>query len=118
VGVENLIPGEADGDEVRTSGGCALRSSNGHNGKVTVCLRAEEVRLERGFEQNGEANALCGKITKVARRGVEYSFEVDVGVKLTGRLTRAELGALGLEPGQEVTVHIRPSAVHCVPRAE
>lgn len=120
VGVENLIPAKAKGTEVKIEGLPPLKAIPGKEGPVTICLRAEEVRLGEPSNQTSTEddnnNKLKGTITKIVRRGVGFAAEVDVGIKLLARLTRSDLSILGLEPGQEVTVWIRPTALHRVGR--
>ncbi|MCP4604118.1 MAG: ABC transporter ATP-binding protein [Proteobacteria bacterium] len=116
IGVENLIPAEANGAEIHFESSCAMRRSEGIDGEVIVCLRAEEVRLDHTNGENDDHNVLSGKIINIRRRGIGFTFDVDVGFKLTGRISRADRTILSLEPHQEVKVRIRPEALHCIPR--
>ncbi|MDD5307416.1 MAG: ABC transporter ATP-binding protein, partial [Deltaproteobacteria bacterium] len=45
LGVENILPGEVSGSMIRLTDGLVLRGGEGAEGRVSVCLRAEEVRL-------------------------------------------------------------------------
>lgn len=115
VGVENLIPAEASGTEVRLDGGCVLRGQGALvTGKVLLCLRAEEVHLGELPGQSSDWNRLCGTVTRILNRGDGFLAEVDVGCRLLGRLTRARQAVLCLEPGKQVDLCIRPQAMHCV----
>lgn len=117
VGVENRIPAEAEGDEARLEGGCALRRAGEQpRGRVCVCLRAEEVHLGEVPGENSGWNRLQGTVTRIVNRGDGFLAEVDIGCTLLARLTRARQAVLHLAPGEPVDLCIRPEAVHCVPR--
>ncbi len=117
LGVENLLPAEVSGNTIDLGNKCVLCGKPEIEGKVTVGLRAEEVRLRRATEVSDEINLLTGTIIDVRRRGVGFAFRVDVGVELVGRLSRADRAMLDVEPGQRVQVRIRPEALHCIPLA-
>lgn len=119
VGVENLMPAHATGQTIKFSGGETVRRADGPEGAVTVCLRAEEIRISTGnFENNGfdEPNTLKGTVARIHRHGVGFACEIDVGPILVCQLSRARLEILGIEPGAPITARIRPEAFHTVPR--
>ncbi len=114
VGVENLLPAKAAGNEVHIATDCVLKCRKGQEGDITACLRAEEVRLLATGRENGEYNRLSGRVRSISPRGDGFIVEVDVGRVLQSRITRADLAALSLELGQKVPILIRTNAIHRV----
>jgi tungstate transport system ATP-binding protein len=118
LGVENLIAADAAGEELRFPGGVVLRRGAGPDGPITVCLRAEEVRLvAAGEAPDPECSRLHGDLIALAPSGDGLLARLDVrGLCLQARLTRAEVARRALVAGAPVEVSIRADALHGIPR--
>jgi len=116
LGVENLLAAAAEGAAIRFPSGAALRREGGPDGAVTVCLRAEEVRLfAAGEAKDPGANHLAGTVVALTPSGDGYLARVDVGgLELASRITRAEASLRGLGPGARCEASIRPAALYAV----
>ena len=119
VGFENFLRGRASGTAIYLDAGPVLQGIPGVDGPVTVCLSAEDIHLGRAealAESCGSSNRLPGKVLRLARYGVGFSCEVDVGFKLICRLSFTLREALDLAPGSSIVACIRPEALHRVAR--
>jgi len=118
LGVENLLAAEAEADSIRFPGGVALRREGGPDGAVTVCLRAEEVRLfAAGEAKDPGSNHLNGTVGVLTPSGDGYLARVDVGgIELFSRITRAEVALRRLDAGARCEASIRPAALYAVAR--
>jgi len=116
MGFENVLAAEADGAAIRLPGGIALQREGGPDGPVTVCLRAEEVRLLGSGDARGpEPNRLCGAVAELAPSGDGFLVRIDFGaLSLEARLSRAEAAVRRLEAGARCEVSIRPAALFAV----
>jgi ABC-type Fe3+/spermidine/putrescine transport system ATPase subunit len=114
LGVENLLAAEAEGESIRFPNGVALRREAGSDGPVTVCLRAEEVRLfAAGDAPDPGSNHLTGTVVALTPSGDGYLVRTDVrGLELASRLTRAEAALRRLEAGTRCEISIRPAALY------
>jgi molybdate transport system ATP-binding protein len=84
---------------------------------VHVCIRAEDVVLERGPATGSSArNHLPAKVVSVLPEGALVRVVVDCGFRLTALVTRPASEELRLSPGDPITVVIKAPAVHLVPR--
>ncbi|MDD5307417.1 MAG: hypothetical protein PHU25_08855, partial [Deltaproteobacteria bacterium] len=59
-----------------------------------------------------------GTVTGVSPSGDGFVVEIDAGVPLRSRVTRAEQALFGLAPGARVEARIRHGAAHCVARSQ
>jgi tungstate transport system ATP-binding protein len=114
LGVENLLAAEAEGESIRFPNGVALRRDAGPCGPVTVCLRAEEVRLSAaGDAPDPGSNHLIGTVVALTPSGDGYLVRTDVrGLELASHLTRAEAALRRLEAGARCEISIRPAALY------
>lgn len=113
LGFENLLPGRADRSEITLDGGRVLRSAPGPDGDVVACLRADEIRV---LPAGDAAPGIPATLRSIEPAETGLTLRLDAGFPLVARITRAELAALGLAPGDSVLAHVRPEAVHRVPR--
>jgi molybdate transport system ATP-binding protein len=123
VGVENVVPGviveTGDGLATVRVGDAAIRAAqpDAAPGPVFVCIRAEDVVLER--EHVGELSARnrwSGRVTAVQPEGSVVRVTVDCGFALTALITRPSHDEMRLAPGSPVAAVVKATAVHLVPR--
>ncbi len=85
--------------------------------EVYVCLRAEDVTLERSLGIAGSArNRLKGVILEITPTGPLTQIKLDVGFPLTCAVTRQAVHELGLKPEEKVVAVIKAFAVRLIPR--
>lgn len=83
-----------------------------------VCIRAEDVTLERGSASRSSArNHLPGRVVQISPAALGVIVRVDVGLEIAARITRQALHELRLEIGGEITAAVKASAVHLIPHA-
>jgi molybdate transport system ATP-binding protein len=116
MGFENLLAAEADGAAILFPGGVALQRESGPDGPVTVCLRAEEVRLVGAGDTSAPGpNRLSGAVAEIAPSGDGYLVRIDIGaLSLEARFSRAEAAVRRLEAGARCEVSIRPAALFAI----
>lgn len=86
-------------------------------GPVYVCIRGEDVTLERNPEpQTTARNRLPGRIVSLLPEGPLLRVLLDCGFPLTALITRPAAEQLGLQPGDQVTALMKAPAIHLVPR--
>ena len=123
-GVESVLQGRvvAEADGVLTvavgQGLLAAADRDGTRGEVFVCLRAEDVLLERGAPAARESarNHLAARVTSVSSEGPLVRVGLDCGFPLAALVTRPARDELGLAPGAEVTAVVKAASVVLVPR--
>jgi molybdopterin-binding protein len=82
-----------------------------------VCIRAEDVILEKGAATHSSArNRLAGQIRAISREGPMVRLSLACGFPLTALVTRQACDELGLQEGEQVTALIKAPAIHLVPR--
>jgi len=124
-GVESVLAGHvvAERDGVLTvsigPGTLAVADRDGVRGEVFVCLRAEDVLLERGAPAARESarNHLAARVTSVSSEGPLVRVGLDCGFPLSALVTRPARDELGLAPGAEVTAVVKAASVVLVARA-
>jgi tungstate transport system ATP-binding protein len=85
--------------------------------RVTLCLRPEDLILHRASQAppaSSARNLVSGTIAKITPWGVQARVLIDSGMPLTALVTWRSLDELGLQPGQEVLVAFKASAVHVI----
>jgi molybdate transport system ATP-binding protein len=86
-------------------------------GEVYVCIRAEEVIIEKDAMMPSNAhNRLVGCIRALSPEGPMVRLSLACGVLLTALVTKQTCDELALREGDQVTAHIKAPAVHLVPR--
>lgn len=123
VGVETVIPGrviaQADGlltVEVGTARVTAC-DPGGVEGDVFLCVRAEEVILERGpLARMSARNHLNGRVVAMNPEGPLFRVTVDCGFPLAALITRPACEDLALAVGEAVTAVVKATSVHLIPR--
>jgi molybdate transport system ATP-binding protein len=122
VGVETLQPGRI----TNVNEGLAIVSIN----RVTlialapatparavfVCIRGEDVVLQRDVAVSSVRNRLPARIVSFRAEGALVRVELDAGFPLFALVTRAACAALALQEGETITALIKAPAIHLVPR--
>ena len=123
VGIETIEPGIV----IRSEGGLAtVRTANVEllavapgigPGPVYVCIRGEDVILERGTPMQSSArNQLPARVTWVLREGPMMRVGLDCGFGLTALITRPAGEQLSVREGEMLTALIKAPAIHLVAR--
>lgn len=123
VGIETVVQGRVIGNE----NGLATVMVNGTTLKglgqdlsgaaVYVCIRAEDVLLERaGSGVTSARNHLAGLVTEILPQGVLVKVTIDCGFPLQALITRGAKEELDIERGAAVVVAIKAGAVHLIDR--
>jgi molybdate transport system ATP-binding protein len=125
VGVETVVPGRVVGSpgegllSVEAGAGVVLSALDPGNvaEHCFVCIRAEEVMLERGPIGHVSArNRLQGRVTGVVPEGPLLRVSIDCGFPLAALVTRQAREELGLEIGEDVVAFVKSPAVHLIAR--
>lgn len=123
VGVETVAPGRVTGlvdgiatvDVDRTTLTALVDAPVGRD--VYVCIRAEDVTLERGEAPKSSArNRLDGRVVAVERDGAMVRVTLDCGFHLMALVTPHSRDALDLHPGADITAVVKAPAIHLVER--
>jgi molybdate transport system ATP-binding protein len=125
VGVETVVVGRVkrrdSGAAVLQAGSCELVAADpgGDEPSFYVCIRGEDVTLERGrAEQSSARNHLQGVVTEIAPAGILTKVIVNVGFDLVALVTRQAVSDLGLNTGDQVFAVFKASAVHLIPKGD
>lgn len=122
VGVETLQPGQI----TNVNEGLAIVSINdvtltalapatpAH--AVFVCIRGEDVVLQRDVAVSSVRNRLPARIISIQPEGALVRVELDAGFPLFALVTRPACTELGLHEGDSITALIKTPAIHLVPR--
>jgi ABC-type sugar transport systems, ATPase components len=119
VGIENLIDGEitaTDREEITIeANGVQFHALSSYplGTKVTAVFRGEDVTIDLAPRSSTSArNLLRGTIQKLTPVGPFEHVVMDCGVPVTSLVTIRSSEDLGLEPGKEVWISIKATAVH------
>jgi molybdate transport system ATP-binding protein len=123
VGVETVIAGRIVRREAGTAllqvgeGQLVAADPGGAESDFYVCIRGEDVTLERGrAELSSARNHLRGNVAEIAPAGVLTRVTVNAGFQLVALVTRQAIADLGLEKGSDVVAVFKASAVHLIPK--
>jgi molybdate transport system ATP-binding protein len=82
-----------------------------------VCIRAEEVMLQRGpAGASSPRNRLEARVTSIVPEGPMVRIGLECGFALTALVTRPAHEEMGLEIGDTVTALLKVPAIHLIPR--
>jgi molybdate transport system ATP-binding protein len=122
VGVETLQPGRIMG----VNEGLATVSVNrvtltalapaAAADAVFVCIRGEDVVLQRDVTVSSVRNRLPARIISIRPEGALFRVELDAGFPLLALITRPACAELGLREGDAIIALIKTPAIHLVPR--
>jgi molybdate transport system ATP-binding protein len=124
VGMENVQAGRI----VRTEEGLATVAVGGTHllalaptcpaEEVYVCIRAEEVVLQRGAASGtSPRNRLAGVIRSLTPEGPLVRVALDCGFILHALVTRTACNELELRPGETITALLKVPGVHLIARS-
>ncbi|MBI5187482.1 MAG: ABC transporter ATP-binding protein, partial [Nitrospirae bacterium] len=83
---------------------------------VVVCIRAEEIILEKGAPlQSSARNRIPSKVAGISPEGVMVRVSLDCGFPLVALITRLSCNELSLSEGSEVLVSIKAPSIHLLP---
>jgi len=123
LGVETIVPGKivsraGDLVAVRVEDTFLWAVNPGEEMRdVYICVRAEEVTLEKSQKIAGSArNRMSGVIVEIAPAGPLTQIKVDVGFPLVSLVTRQAVAELGLKLQEEIVAVIKAPAVRLIPR--
>jgi molybdate transport system ATP-binding protein len=124
VGVETVVAGHLERREGGVallqvgSGKLAAADPGGEGLDFYICIRGEDVTLEKGrAELSSARNHLRGVVAEITPAGVLTRVVVDAGFNLIALVTRQAVADLELATGAEVFAVFKASAVHLIPRA-
>jgi molybdate transport system ATP-binding protein len=83
---------------------------------VFVCIRGEDVVLQREVVVSSVRNRLPARIISIRPEGTLSRVELDAGFPLFALITRPACAELGLREGDTLTALIKTPAIHLVPR--
>jgi molybdate transport system ATP-binding protein len=126
LGVETVVPavveGEREGLVTLRIGEAALVAVGDvpAGTEAFACMRAEDVLIQvidRGVPAVGSArNHLAGRVVSIENEGAIDRVTVDCGFRLVAAITRQSSEELALRPASAVTVAIKATAIHLVPK--
>jgi molybdopterin-binding protein len=123
VGVETIQPGFVvavnNGLATVQAGSAELTaiSADITSGPVHVCIRGEEVTLERGrIPQTSARNQLAARVVSLYPEGATVRVVVDCGFILTALVTRPAVEQLALAVGDPIIALIKAPAIHLLRR--
>jgi len=95
------------------------RRNGGRDGEVYVCIRAEDVMLEKrdaDLSQSSARNHLLGHIRSVDREGPMMRVNLDCGFPLKALVTNQAYQNMGLRERDEIVAVVKAPAIHLVAR--
>jgi molybdate transport system ATP-binding protein len=95
------------------------RPNGGWDRAVYICIRAENVMLEKRsaeLSQSSARNHLPGHIRSVDREGPVMRVNLDCGFPLRALITNQAYQDMGLREGDEVVAVVKAPAIHLIPR--
>jgi tungstate transport system ATP-binding protein len=122
VGVETILPGRP----LLSQDGLTRIKINGieievvgeydKNIKVLVCIRPEEVVIEKANEEHHTSarNHFRAKVDRVLNMGFLIKVDLDCGFPLVSYITKQSKDELGLKEGSVVQAAFKASAVHVI----
>jgi molybdate transport system ATP-binding protein len=95
------------------------RRNGGRDGEVYVCIRAEDVVLEKrgaDLSQSSARNHLLGHIRSVDREGPMMRVNLDCGFPLKALVTNQAYQNMGLRECDEIVAVVKAPAIHLIAR--
>jgi molybdate transport system ATP-binding protein len=124
VGVDTIVPARlvarAGGVATLHAFGCEIAAVEPVEAgdEYYVCLRGEDVALEKGPAARTSArNHLVGPVVEIVPSGPMSRVTLDVGFRIVALVTRQAVEDLALADGERVAAVFKASAVHLIPHA-
>ena len=124
VGVETVIAGRIQRRWAGTallevgSGSLIAADPGGEDLDFYVCIRGEDVTLEKGrADQSSARNHLQGTVVEIVPAGVLTRVVVEAGFRIVALVTRQAVADLELAKGAQVFAVFKASAVHLILKA-
>jgi len=93
--------------------------NGGRDGEVYVCIRAEDVVLEKrgaDLSQSSARNHLLGHIRSVDHEGPMMRVNLDCGFPLKALVTNQAYQNMGLRERDEIVAVVKAPAIHLIAR--
>ena len=122
VGIETVVEGHllgiVDGLASVSVGGMQLLAvaTPAMVDKVLVCIRGEDVTLQKQVASSSVRNRLEARVTAIIPEGALVRVMLDCGFPLTALITRPACQELGIQLGDSLLALIKAPSVHLVPR--
>ncbi len=122
VGIETVVKGQvigsADGMVRVNVNDTTLTAvaAESEGSEVFVCIRSEDVVLERGVTRSSARNHLVGTVNAITLLGALARVTIDCGFPLVAMVTRSTVEEFGLVSGVSVGAAIKAGAIHLVSR--
>ena len=95
----------------------AERDTIAAGSNVYACIRAEDVTLETHAAGHASTrNHLAARVVSITSEGPIDRVALDCGFPLDALITRRSRDEMRLAPGAEVTVAIKATSIHLIPR--
>ena len=107
-GVCETLNGESD---IKVGGGVSIACATGHEGRVAVRVRPEDIIVSKTLVETSARNNYKGRIVGLEESGSIIRLRIDVGRVFTAHITRRTLAEMGLNVGSEVYISFKASAV-------
>jgi ABC-type molybdate transport system ATPase subunit len=110
-----MVGEEGDYLRVEVSGRQLLATPNGGGAQSAglVCIRAENVLLQREEPAPATFNSLPVTVVRLSDRGPYFKVELDAGFRLTAYVMKH--GSAAPAPGTLLWAQVPPQAVHLIP---
>ncbi len=116
VGARNLFRGHAAPSGgitlVKIEGGLQVAATTPREGPVHLLVHPEDILLSTAPLQSSARNCFRGRVVEIREAGIGLQVVVDVPPRFTAVITRLSREEMGLEPGGEVYLAFKASAVH------
>ena len=116
VGMRNIFSGfithNTEGDKILKTSGLKIQVVTEEEGQRHATIRPEDILLSSQPIASSARNLFKGKIKEISDRGAYAFVSVECGILLSCMVTRNSIEELHLQPGQEVWLAFKASAVH------
>jgi molybdopterin-binding protein len=107
-GVCKGMNGESDVD---VGGGVSIACAGGHEGRVAVRIKPEDIIVSKTSISTSARNNYRGRIVGVEESGSVIRLRIDAGRVFVAHITRRTLSEMGLNVGSEVYISFKATAV-------
>jgi molybdate/tungstate transport system ATP-binding protein len=112
VGMKNLFRAEFN-DKCATVAPLTFQIPHPGNGRLHVAIRPEHIELFPAVPERRHANLMQASVAQISNQGFYCDIILDAsGVRFHAILTTSRMHAIGVVPGQQVTMGIPPDRIH------